>query len=275
MIYNSPYYGFQTRAELFFDFGEATRTSSASRNSAAPRRSATPPNTSPGASPDISLLVGVDTQVFHGFVNCGAVGAITGIGNVLPKETLHLVSLCQRAAKGDPEARRLALELDGAFATLSAFDEGTDLVLYFKHLMVLQGDPEYALHFNESDALSDSQKRFAEAQLRLFKTGTPNGAARKGVRRARRRFPYRRRAHPAHHRRRAVVGPRPASERRGRFAEEFDHVRRFAILEPRGYDALIGALLCEPSTLPARRASSSSTTPAISGCAVTPRSAPP
>jgi 1-pyrroline-4-hydroxy-2-carboxylate deaminase len=123
-----------------------------------------------GASPDISLLVGVDTQVFQGFVNCGAVGAITGIGNVLPKETLHLVSLCQRAAKGDPESRRLALELEGALATLSAFDEGTDLVLFFKHLMVLRGDTEYALHFNESDALSDSQKRFAEAQLRLFQT---------------------------------------------------------------------------------------------------------
>ena len=97
-------------------------------------------------------------------------GAITGIGNVLPEETLHLVSLCQRAAKGDPEARRLALELDGALATLSAFDEGTDLVLFFKHLMVLRGDPEYALHFNESDVLSDSQKRFAEAQRRLFQT---------------------------------------------------------------------------------------------------------
>ena len=28
-------------------------------------------------------MVGVDTQVFHGYVNCGAVGAITGIGNAL------------------------------------------------------------------------------------------------------------------------------------------------------------------------------------------------
>jgi 4-hydroxy-tetrahydrodipicolinate synthase len=170
VIYNSPYYGFQTRAELFFElrrsyghlvgfkeFGGAASLSYAAEHIA-------------GASPDISLLVGVDTQVFHGFVNCGAVGAITGIGNVLPKETLHLVSLCQSAAKGDPEARRLALELDGALATLSAFDEGTDLVLFFKHLMVLRGDTEYALHFNESDALSDSQKRFAEAQLRLFQT---------------------------------------------------------------------------------------------------------
>jgi len=168
VIYNSPYYGFETRAELFFElrrrhphlvgfkeFGGADSLSYAAEHIA-------------GASPDISLLVGVDTQVFHGFVDCGAVGAITGIGNVLPKETLELVSLCKRAAKGDPEARRLALELDGALATLSAFDEGCDLVLYFKHLMVLRGDPEYALHFNETDALSESQKRFAEAQLELF-----------------------------------------------------------------------------------------------------------
>jgi dihydrodipicolinate synthase/N-acetylneuraminate lyase len=170
VIYNSPYYGFETRAELFFElrrrhphlvgfkeFGGADSLSYAAEHIA-------------GASPDISLLVGVDTQVFHGFVDCGAVGAITGIGNVLPKETLELVSLCKRAAKGDPEARRLALELDGALATLSAFDEGCDLVLYFKHLMVLRGDAEYALHFNETDALSESQKRFAETQLKLFQT---------------------------------------------------------------------------------------------------------
>ena len=34
---------------------------------------------------DVALMIGVDTAVFHGFVNCGASGAITGIGNVLPK----------------------------------------------------------------------------------------------------------------------------------------------------------------------------------------------
>ena len=43
-------------------------------------------------------MVGVDTQVFHGFVRCGAVGAITGIGNALPGPVLRLVTLCQRAA---------------------------------------------------------------------------------------------------------------------------------------------------------------------------------
>jgi 1-pyrroline-4-hydroxy-2-carboxylate deaminase len=35
---------------------------------------------------------------------------------------------------------------------------------------VLNGEAEYALHFNEADALSASQKRYAEAQWRLFKT---------------------------------------------------------------------------------------------------------
>ncbi|TIT85497.1 MAG: dihydrodipicolinate synthase family protein, partial [Mesorhizobium sp.] len=106
--------------------------------------------------------------VFHGFVNCGASGAITGIGNVLPKEVLHLVGLSQAAAKGDAEARRLALELDAALAVLSSFDEGPDLVLYFKHMMVLKGNAEYKLHFNETDALSDSQRGYAEQQLKLF-----------------------------------------------------------------------------------------------------------
>jgi 4-hydroxyproline epimerase len=35
-------------------------------------------------------------------------------------------------------------------------------------------------------------------------------------------------------------------DRIARFADEFDHVRKMAILEPRGSDAIVGALLCEP-----------------------------
>jgi 4-hydroxyproline epimerase len=42
------------------------------------------------------------------------------------------------------------------------------------------------------------------------------------------------------------LGRGPLRERLTRFAEEFDHVRRFAINEPRGHDAMVGALLCEP-----------------------------
>ena len=42
------------------------------------------------------------------------------------------------------------------------------------------------------------------------------------------------------------LGDGPLAERRRRFAERFDSVRKFVINEPRGFDALVGALLCEP-----------------------------
>ncbi|EXL05431.1 dihydrodipicolinate synthase family protein [Aquamicrobium defluvii] len=170
VIYNSPYYGFATRADLFFalraehpnlvgfkEFGGAADMTYAAENITS-------------GSDDVTLMVGVDTCVFHGFVNCGATGAITGIGCVLPREVLHLVSLCRAAAQGDVEARQRAQELEKALAVLSAYDEGPDLVLYFKHMMVLKGNPEYRLHFNETDTLSESQRGFVEAQLKLFDT---------------------------------------------------------------------------------------------------------
>ena len=120
------------------------------------------------ADEDLLLMVGVDTQVFHGFVNCGAVGAITGIGNVLPGEVLQLLNLSRLAAGGDMEARRLAKELDQALLVLSTFDEGPDLVLFYKYMLVLRGDSDYERHFNPTDQLSASQQKFAEAQLKLF-----------------------------------------------------------------------------------------------------------
>jgi 4-hydroxyproline epimerase len=43
-----------------------------------------------------------------------------------------------------------------------------------------------------------------------------------------------------------ALGDGPLAERRARFVNEFDHVRRFAVNEPHGCDALVGALLCEP-----------------------------
>ncbi len=42
------------------------------------------------------------------------------------------------------------------------------------------------------------------------------------------------------------LGSGPLAERRARFQREFDDFRRFAILEPRGHSAVVGALLCEP-----------------------------
>ena len=56
-----------------------------------------------------------------------------------------------------------------ALAVLSSFDEGCDLVLFYKHLMVLNGDKEYTLHFNETDVLSDAQRHYAENQYNLFR----------------------------------------------------------------------------------------------------------
>jgi 4-hydroxyproline epimerase len=43
------------------------------------------------------------------------------------------------------------------------------------------------------------------------------------------------------------LGSGTMQERIARFADEFDHVRRTVILEPRGSDALVGALLCQPT----------------------------
>ena len=181
VIYNSPYYGFATRADLFFalraehpnlvgfkEFGGHADLRYAAENITS-------------RDDEVVLMIGVDTAVFHGFVNCGAGGAITGIGCVLPKEVLHLVALSQAAAKGDVEARQRALELEAALGVLSSFDEGPDLVLYFKHMMVLKGNPEYTLHFNETDVLSDSQRGYVEAQLKLFDTWYANWSKQTGA----------------------------------------------------------------------------------------------
>ena len=174
VIYNSPYYGFATRAELFFalraehsnligfkEFGGKDDLRYAAENITS-------------QDDNVTLMVGVDTEVFHGFVNCGATGSITGIGNALPREALLLAALSQKAATGSAEARLRAQELTEAFHVLSSFDEGPDLVLFYKYLNVLNGESEYELHFNESGALSPSQKSFVEAQFNLFKSWWEN-----------------------------------------------------------------------------------------------------
>jgi len=181
VIYNSPYYGFATRAELFFalraehpnlvgfkEFGGADDLRYAAEYITS-------------RDPEVALMVGVDTAVYHGFVNCGATGAITGIGNALPKPVLLLTELSRNAAAGDAVARRQARELDDAMGVLSSFDEGADLVLYYKHLMVLNGEPEYQHHFNATDQLSDSQRHYVEAQYDLFRRWFSDWSSREGL----------------------------------------------------------------------------------------------
>ncbi len=169
VIYNSPYYGFETKAELFFslrsqfsnlvgfkEFGGADSLTYAAEHITS-------------GDPTLALMVGVDTQVLHGIVRCGAVGAITGVGNALPREVLRLLDLCLQAATGDVEARRWAEELNNALSVLSTYDEGPDLVLYYKHLMVLEGNAEYEHQINPADKLSRSQRAFLEQQWQLFR----------------------------------------------------------------------------------------------------------
>lgn len=170
VIYNSPYYGFETRAELFFElrnehanlvgfkeFGGAESLSYAAEHIT-------------GDDPALTLMVGVDTQVVHGYVNCGASGAITGVGNALPKEVLRLVALCEQAAAGNKESLRLAKELDEALSVLAEFDEGPDLVLFYKHLMVLEGHSEYRYQINATDKLSVEQRTFIETEWQRFRS---------------------------------------------------------------------------------------------------------
>ena len=114
VIYNSPYYGFETKADLFFDlrddfpnlvgfkeFGGAESLSYAGEHIT-------------NADENVVLMAGVDTQVYHGFLHCGASGAITGIGNCLPAQVLQLVALCELAAGGDPQAALLQRALPPA-----------------------------------------------------------------------------------------------------------------------------------------------------------------
>ena len=169
IIYNSPYYGFTTRADLFFalraehsnlvgfkEFGGRDDLRYAAENITS-------------QDDQITLMVGVDTEVYHGFVNCGATGWITGIGTALPREALLLATLSQKASAGQAEARQRAQELTEAFHVLSSFDESPDLVLYYKHLLVLNGEKEYRFHFNETDKLTDSQRHYCEQHYDLFR----------------------------------------------------------------------------------------------------------
>ncbi len=170
VIYNSPYYGFETKADLFFDLRREHANLVGFKEFGGAKSLTYAAEHITSGDPSLSLMVGVDTQVFHGFVHCGAVGAITGVGNALPKPVLRLIALCEQAARGDVVARRLAEELDNALLVLSTFDEGPDLVLYYKQLMVFEGHPEYEHHFNPTDQLSRSQREFLHQQWSLFKT---------------------------------------------------------------------------------------------------------
>ncbi|MCA9190759.1 MAG: dihydrodipicolinate synthase family protein [Planctomycetales bacterium] len=169
VIYNSPYYGFETKADLFFDLRREHKNLVGFKEFGGAKSLTYAAENITNSDAALSLMVGVDTQVFHGYVNCGARGAITGVGNALPCQVLRLVSLCQQAVTGDIRARNFALELSQALQVLSTFDEGPDLVLYYKRLLVLEGNPEYEHNIYEGDRLSSSQESYITSQWKLFR----------------------------------------------------------------------------------------------------------
>lgn len=174
VIYNSRHYGYQTRADLFFALREKYSNLVGFKEFGGAEALTYAAEFITSGDPDLALMVGVDTQVFHGFVHCGAKGAITGVGNALPNEVLHFGELCRRAAAGDAQARIYAQELEEAIRVLSTFDEGPDLVLYYKKLMVLEGHSAYEHQLNSFDKLSPSQDAYLENQWKLFRNWWAN-----------------------------------------------------------------------------------------------------
>ena len=69
---------------------------------------------------------------------------------------------------GENNLTKAIKELNNTLKVLSTFDEGPDLVLYYKLLLYLKGEKEYSYHFNTFDKLSESQTEFAEKQFNLF-----------------------------------------------------------------------------------------------------------
>ncbi len=177
VIYNSPYYGFETKADLL----RAQREASASRRLQGVRRCEGP------------LLRG---RAHHGPRSLAdphgrrryADGARL---RQLRRARRHhrrrqrpaargciLARLCEQAAAGDPDARRKAEELDRALMVLSTFDEGPDLVLFYKRLMVLEGNPEYEHHFNEATGFRRARTPTSSASMPCSSAGTLPGRRR-------------------------------------------------------------------------------------------------
>ena len=144
VIYNSPYYGFATRADLFFalrsehpnlvgfkEFGGRRRPALRRREHHQPRR----------------RRVADDRRRHRGVPRL----------RQLRRHRRDHRHRQRAAARGDAPLQPVAggggratwtrgsarMELEQALAVLSSFDEGPDLVLYYKHLMMLKGEAEY------------------------------------------------------------------------------------------------------------------------------------
>ena len=94
--------------------------------------------------------------------------------SALPKEILRFIELCRATAAGNQQGRRWALELSEALTVLSSIDENSDLVLFYKELMILKGHSAYKHQIYRDDQLSPSQRQFLHSQWQLFRNWWAN-----------------------------------------------------------------------------------------------------
>ena len=169
IINNGPYYDFTTRVDLFISLRAVHSNLVGFKELGGKDDLRYAAESITSQNDRVTLVVGTDTEVYHGFVNCGTTGSITGIGTALPRGALFLLAvLSRKASAGHAEARQRAQELTETLHVLSSFDDGPDLVLYYTHLLVLNGEEEYRIHFNETNELADSRRHYCEQQYDLF-----------------------------------------------------------------------------------------------------------
>ena len=90
----------------------------------------------------------------------------------LPKEILRFTELCRSAATGNQQDRRWALELCETPTVLSSIGENSDLVMFYKELMILKGHSAYKHQIYRDDQLS--QRQFLHSQWQLFRNWWAN-----------------------------------------------------------------------------------------------------
>jgi dihydrodipicolinate synthase/N-acetylneuraminate lyase len=170
VVYNSSYYGFSMKGDMFRSLRDQFPNLVGFKEFGGPEALTHDYTEITGDDPELSLVVGLDTQVVHGFTKCKAKGAITGVGNVIPEAVSTLIRLCQEYQTNPSEQLLSRIEaLDRIIMPLAEYDAGPHLVFYYKYLMTLQGYEGYERHIFQEDRLTAEQAREAKGRLEEFK----------------------------------------------------------------------------------------------------------
>ena len=115
--------------------------------------------------------------------------------------------------------------------------------------MTLRGERRIRLALQRERRVSAPQAQYAKAQLELFEAWYRIGARRRGrLTPCASSIPIPRASRPGSSSQGGPdLGSGPLVERRRVFRRAYDGFRTFALNEPRGFEAVVGALLCEPA----------------------------